>query len=729
MAFEKKPCEPEPVVEPGELAALLAPGGAVSRVLPGFEDRPEQVQMIEAVGKALTDEQVLLVEAGTGVGKSLAYALPAALWARRTGQRVVISTGTINLQEQLTGKDLPLVSRALKPILGSELNFVLVKGRANYLCQRRLAVRLRQRALVEIDELSGVFEALADWALSSVDGSRSDLDMAVPEGAWELVCSDADACLGRRCPSRDDCFFARARREAEQAELLVVNHHLLFADLALRSELAGRTRQTVLPAFSHLVLDEGHGVEDVAAGFFGLQLTRTGVLRSLGRLAPTGRCRPSGLLAELNVQTGVLASGGGPAGSGGPLAQQVGEARRAFDRAFDALVEFAEWREQAGNSSGERRLRLTAAVMAEPAWSMVHEAFAQAGWQTEKLAVELSGLIDRLEDLVEDEGRAAEGRAGVRRLLGMAEAARRLVDEELGDQVRWVELPGQAGGRFVKLAEAPLSVADRLVEALFEPLHSVVVTSATLSVGDSFNYLAERLGIDSLEPERVSRLQLNSPFDYPSQARLAVPSDAPIPTEGGFEDWLPEAVFQLVRASRGGALVLFTAWGLMTRSFVLVRDRLEELGFEPLCQGEAPRDRLLARFRDNPSSVLFGTDSFWQGVDVAGDALRLVVVTRLPFDVPTEPLIQARAERIEEAGKSSFAYFSLPRAVLRLKQGFGRLIRSIGDRGAVVVLDRRLTSKPYGRRFLASLPAATRVDGTLDAICDHLTEFFSDLRD
>jgi ATP-dependent DNA helicase DinG len=314
----------------------------------------------------------------------------------------------------------------------------------------------------------------------------------------------------------------------------------------------------------------------------------------------------------------------------------------------------------------------------------------------------------------------------VRRLQDLAETFRCLAEQEAGEQVRWVELPARSGSRHVRLAAAPLSVSAKLDSTLFQAMRSVVITSATLSVGGAFDYLTGRLGVDRSPAERVRCLQVDSPFDYPRQAVLAVVRDGPLPTEPAFEDWLPGAVSALVGASRGGALVLFTAWGTMTRVFELVRDDLERLGLEALCQGQAPRDRLLQRFRQNPSSVLFGTDSFWQGVDVVGDALRLVIIGRLPFDVPSDPLFQARVEQIESGGVNAFSAFSLPRAVLRLKQGFGRLIRSRSDRGAVVLLDRRVADRSYGRRFLASLPPAAPLSGGLDEVCPVLARFLAD---
>jgi ATP-dependent DNA helicase DinG len=717
MAGPPTTAQSEAVFDPGELAALLARGGAVDRILDDFEERDEQRAMVEKVGRAFDRQQVLLVEAGTGTGKSLAYALPAALWARRTGQRVVISTGTINLQQQLINKDLPLVLRAL----GGELDFVLIKGRANYLCRRRLAERLRQQTLLQTDGVDEVHRWLSDWAERSRDGSRSDLERPVPAEAWEQVCADADACLGRRCPLREDCFFVRARRAAEDAALLVVNHHLLFADLALRLELDDWSNRAVLPPFERVVLDEGHALEDVASGFFGLQLTRSGALRTVGRVLPAAR--KGGLLAELEAELGAL--GAGPTGGGtGATAALAGELRRALADAFDALVDFGEQR-ILRSGGGERKLRLDGAALGSGGWVPVREAFGQAAWQADKLAVELERLSEQLDNLREGDGGSAEGRAGARRLGAMADACRQLTEPDLDGWVRWVELPARPGGRFAKLALAPLVVADKLDESLFGPQRTVVITSATLAEGGSFDYLAGRLGLDGLESGRLQRLQVDSPFDFARQARLAVPDDMPPPGTPEFERRLPDAVMRLATASRGSALVLFTARGLMERTFELTRDALVQAGLQPLCQGHQPRDRLLERLRDEPGGVLFGTDSFWQGVDVVGDALRLVIITRLPFDVPSEPLVQARAEQVAAGGRSAFAHYSLPRAVLKLKQGFGRLIRSRADRGAVVVLDPRLVQRRYGRRFLGSLPAATRVTGGLAAVESVLRDLFA----
>lgn len=703
---------------------MLGVAGEVSRELAGFEHRAGQVEMARAVAVAFCKERVVVVEAGTGVGKSLAYGLPAALWARQSGRPVVISSATINLQEQLVHKDLPLVAR----VLGGELEVVLVKGRANYLCRRRLEDATRQRLLVERGAADRQLAALADWAEQSGDGSRSDLPFRVDEAVWSEVCSDADACLGRRCPHRGSCFFACARQAAERAQLLVVNHHLLFADLALRLKRDNWKQRAVLPAFERVVLDEAHGLEDAASSFFGVRITRAGALRTLSRLrAPRAeRGVLSELAGEVAGTAGALAAGRGQrlaSEAGATVAPLVAKARDAYRRAFDALEAMVCGLAR-GPLRGDARLRLTGEVHGHEAWCGVRESFAEAAGLAVHLAAGAERLIEGLAESELDEGRVAEACAAVLRVRELADATRHLIHEDPDGAVRWAEAD-RRGRRRCSMVSAPLEVAGLLNQVLFEQMDTAVLTSATLSVGGSFDFLCARVGVDRQPDERVQTLLVDSPFDYASQVRLGLPDDLPPPDLPQFEQALPEAVFQVVAATGGHALVLFTSWSLMTRVHHLIGERLEELGIEVLCQGEAPRDRLLNRFREDPSSVLFGTDSFWQGVDVIGPALRSVIVTRLPFDVPDEPLVQARREALEREGRSAFATFILPRAVLKLKQGFGRLVRARSDWGAVVVMDTRLAGRSYGKRFLASLPPATRLAGGLQEICDRIADFFA----
>jgi len=704
-------------IVPGKLAELLQPGGRLSRLLDGYEQRPGQVRMLEQVCRLLERGGVLAVEAGTGVGKSLAYGIPAAAFALARGRRVVISSATINLQEQLVGKDLPLVGR----LLGRSLRFELVKGRGNYLCRRRLADAWRRLHVSQGPADGEQLARLVSWAENSDDGSLASLDFRVDEELWERVSSDADACLGMRCPRRGECFFARARARAERAQLLVVNHHLLLADLAVRLDSGNWEKRAVLPSFGHLVVDEAHELEDAASSFFGVRITARGMARLLGRLA--GRRGRAGLLDDLAREIESL--GGALAGgraqrlrqSTGELQQQAREVEQAYRRGLEQLGQLLQERRQQGTESKLRLDRLSG----DDYPAEVDSSLREAADRLRQLAGQVALLVERLGELGQEESVSAEALAWVERARLLAEHTDLVFSREADEQVRWAE--SQRGGQ-ASLHAAPVELAPLFRQVLFENMEAVVLTSATLTVGGDFEFFHERLGLDGLPPQRLVELVVESPFTYREQARLAIPADLIPPGQPGYEQALADAVVQAVAVSGGAALVLYTSWGTMRRVAERVAGRLGELGLQLLVQGQARRDELLERLRQGGGVVLFGVDSFWRGIDVVGPALRHVVITRLPFDVPGEPLIEARGERLEARGLSAFRHFSLPRAVLRLKQGFGRLIRSRGDRGVVTLLDRRVLERSYGREFLASLPPARRLVGPAEDVFDELAEFF-----
>jgi len=689
---------------PELVQGFLDDAGPLARALGGtYEPRPGQVRMAHAVGEALAGNKLALLEAGTGTGKTFAYLVPAVLHALGTGERVVVSTATKHLQEQIAAKDAPLLARALEAEGRGTLRLAVVKGRGNYVSLRRAEEAARLSGMDFGNEREAAEVArLLEWVEGTAHGERSELSPPPSSEAWEHVASQADNCLGLKCPRYRDCHYYAARHKAAQAQVIVVNHSLLFADLAIKGEL-GFKSPAVLPPFSRVILDEAHHVERAAGDHFGAQLTRIGALRALGRLARQRNHR-RGALGTLQRRLLKL-SGEAPARLARqiedvllPLRLRCGERlEQAFEGIAHALAE-----ELVGYAQIRQRLGADLGPLGEPLTEL-HES--------------LSLLVTRL-GRFSDEARAILPEREQERLLGPlkeVEGATRRLKRTAGavstiqsyspEVVRWVEVtPRRNKAPRISLHAVPLQVGSALREALFDRAATVVLCSATLTIQGRFTFLEQRLGLAQLDPARLLREVVASPFDYGRQALLAVPGDLPFPNRGEYDALSAQLIAQLLRRSQGRAFVLFTAYSALRRARALLGGALAGEGFTLLAQGELSRGELLARFRDSPQAVLLGTDSFWEGVDVAGDALTLVVIARLPFRVPTEPLQEARAEAIERRGGNAFLELQLPEAVLKLKQGFGRLIRRQDDRGCVVVCDRRIVAKWYGRVFFESLP-------------------------
>ena len=644
---------------PEAAGAVFASGGALARAAEGdfeYEARPQQVEMAQAVAAALEGHRHLVVEAGTGVGKSLAYLVPLILHAKRAGVRTLVSTHTISLQEQLVGKDLPLLENRL----GVAFRVALVKGRMNYLCLRRLArARQHQRELFA-EGLGEELERLRAWADETADGSLQELRRPPSPEAWSAVCAEHGNCLGAKCPERKRCFLQRARARMQDADVLVANHHLLFSDLALRREGA-----SFLPDAAAIVLDEAHTVEDVASEHLGLRLSPHGFEHWLRRLfAPDSG---KGLLGYLRA---------------GPAAQTT-------TRLWDAVADlFHEVPRAAGLAARESQKTVPGPLALE---SAVPDLLRE-------LAAQLGALIDDLED--QDD----ESRAELRHLRGVGLALGGMLEaflaQSLPDHVYWIEREGRR--RQLVLHSAPIEVAPLLRDALFGQIPSVTLTSATLAVGGRLDYFRDRLGAGA----DCATLCLGSPFDHARQMRLHVAENAPDPKDkAAFAEAVAKGVLRWALKTRGRAFALFTSDELLKRTAQALRAPLEDAGLTLLAQGEGlARRAMLETFRKNEGYVLFGLDSFWMGVDVRGDALSNVILTRLPFAVPDHPIVAARLKRIKEKGGDPFREYSLPEAVLKFRQGFGRLLRSQTDEGIVVVLDSRLLTKWYGRVFLRSLP-------------------------
>jgi ATP-dependent DNA helicase DinG len=611
--------------------------GRLAHVLPGYEERPVQRELSEAVGRVLRDGGLLLAEAGTGTGKTLAYLHPAAT----LGRRVVVSTGTKNLQEQLVNKDIPLLARAL----GRDLNVAVMKGRANYLCLLRLRSFAEAGSFRRVDEIP-LFRAVEAWAPRTQTGDRAEIpDLPDSADFWRELSAASENCIGQACPEFDACWITRMRQRALEADIVVVNHHLLCADLAVKDGSYGH----VIPEYDSVVLDEAHLLEDVATQYFGVQVS----------------------------------------------SHRLDELARDVERELKA----------ASLDAREVRAELEALRhRAEGLFRLLSRATGQRltpGWMPPRFEEEASALLLRLEGLRTAVLALPERPEAVTALAGRAGSLREelafLLAAAEDSHVYFVE----TRGRGVLLRATPIDVSEPLRELLFDRVRAAVLTSATLAVDGGFEYLKARLGIRPSEEQALA-----SPFDYERQAVLYVPRAMPEPRSPAFVERAAEEVLRLVRASRGRAFVLFTSYANMNAVAERIAGVLE---YPLLMQGEAPKGVLLEAFRSTPGAVLLATASFWQGVDVAGEQLSCVIVDKLPFASPSDPVVAARIERLKARGEDAFGAYQVPVAVLMLKQGLGRLIRTAADRGILAVLDSRLLSRPYGRRFLASLPPARLV--------------------
>lgn len=654
--------------------AILGDGGRIAKKLPGYEPRPQQLEMAGAVAAAFENGKHLLVEAGTGVGKSFAYLVPAIERVTRQGGRVVISTHTIALQEQLVEKDIPF----LRSVFPEEFTAVLVKGRSNYIGLRRLArASAKQGALFDGKGQRAELWAIEDWAYKTTDGSLSDLPQQPGGAVWERVKSDADDCLGRKCPQFNACFYQRARRRAANAQLLIVNHALLFSDLAVRARGAA-----ILPAYEYVVLDEAHTVERVAGDHLGFGTSNVQIRYLLNTLHSerTGR--------------GVLA-----AGKGQSAAPTVREVRRVVEEYFAELL---VWSSRQRNWNGRLREPPPVSQIVTPAMVELRDRLrdVREELQNEEDRLEFAGLIERCKEVA---GAVADWHE--QRTEGWVYWMASTGSGESGASHGAPESsPAMFGSRTrVTLAARPLDVGAELKAALFDKIKSAVLTSATLTTptDDPFAYLRGRLGLSD-----ATSLALGSPFDYRRQLTVHVEANLPEPSD--MPSFMPaacEAIKKYTLKSAGRAFVLFTAYGLLRTCAERLADFFAEHDMPLLVQGSGmPRSLMLEKFRSMPRSVLFGTDTFWTGVDVPGEALSNVIIVKLPFAVPNEPMIEARIEQIRQAGGNPFMEFQVPEAVLKFRQGVGRLIRTKTDTGIVVILDPRVVSKPYGKQFLAALP-------------------------
>lgn len=716
-----------------EILSFYLQEGELASNLSEYEYRPEQVSMAEEVIRAFNEDQIAVIEAGTGTGKSLAYLVPAIKWSLQNRERIVVSTNTINLQEQILYKDLPL----LREKAGLEFKSELMKGRQNYICLRRLEYINRESLWLETEKDRKTFQMILDWVGKTTDGSLSDFNAPPSGDVWERVCSEPETCLRTRCSHYEDCYFYQARRRAARADILVVNHHLLMADLALRKTTRNYTAAAVLPPFKRIIFDEAHNVENVATNHFTIKITRRGLLYYLRRMAhrPAGH-KERGLL--FNLAEKIFSLEGWQHSKRilqivenirGEVIPNLYSVAGLVNAEFSSLSgEFVSLFQEKGIDYEENIvLRITNEVEQDPFWQDVFSDFkiriTTAIYRFVSLIKSLSGDLLNMSEKKQDEIRETLVEINaLREKLEVVVSFLNFFHEASEGFCKWIEYkPSRLKSpESLILNIALIDVRESMRKAIYNVNRTIVLTSATLTVANRFDYILDLLGLVSLKEsedgkernadlmpplkERLETLQLGTSFDFDKQAFVGVATDLPDPSNPEFQGALEHGILKAIHISKGGAFILFTSYRLMDNLFKALSPLIHDLGYPCFCQGSESRHKLLQKFIREKNAVLFATASFWEGVDVKGESLKCLVITKLPFRVPTEPLLQARAEALQADGRDPFQELDLPHAVIKFKQGFGRLIRSRKDRGAVLIFDRRVAMKSYGRSFLISLP-------------------------
>ncbi|WP_408954498.1 ATP-dependent DNA helicase [Natroniella sp. ANB-PHB2] len=684
-------------LELDRIKEFFAPDERLASFFPKYEYRPEQQRMAMKITDVFKQKKHLLIEAGTGTGKSLAYLVPSIFSSLIEEEKIIISTNTINLQEQLINKDIPL----LQEVFELDFKAVLVKGRRNYICLRRLIQyeKHAQLAADKYDKLSKINQ----WILKTETGCRSDLDFKIEFKLWEQISSKSELCLRGNCAYYEQCHFMFARKEIEEADLLIVNHHLLFADLALRKEQDLEEQTAVLPYYKKVIFDEAHNIEEVATNYLGLKLSQEGIVKFLQSLYNSEE--GLGVLLQLRLASSKLKD---------ELKQRfqkridndlVPLVRRLTDRVhslFNQLINFLE-----DNFKGYK-VRLTEEVRGKKLWQKAIKIeienflldLSSLRQGLEKTFEELAVTEDELEDF---EVLAIELAAKIEFFTKINQTIEEIVNNPQEDYVYWLERNADN----CSFCSAPLDISKELEINLLEKMESIIFTSATLTVDNSFDFISKNLGLQNFA---VDTLKVGSPFDYRNQLQAGVIKDLPNPKNESFIKEVVKAVKDIVQTRKGNSLVLFTSYWMLNQVYQQLSDQLDQLKINHLyCQGMKSRHQLIEEFKANQKSLLLGTASFWEGVDIPGEQLSCVVIVKLPFLVPTDPVIAAKIEALENNGENAFFNYMLPKAVIKFRQGIGRLIRSKQDQGWVIILDNRVISKSYGSIFLKSFPSDSQI--------------------
>ena len=697
-------------VDAEKAGEYISDGGRLSKISENFEERPVQIELLENIVKTFNENKIAVFEAGTGVGKSFSYLIPSVLWALENNERVVVSTGTISLQQQLCEKDIPFVEK----ILEKKIKYVLMKGRQNYICRRRLVDAASILDLFEDDTQE--LKKIAEWAENSATGSKSDLSFMPSENVWTKVNSESDACMGMRCPFHKDCFVMKVRKEAAGANLIVVNHHLLFADIQSRINGSGYDDAAVLPPYRHIVFDEAHGIESAATSFFSESVNKFKIYKLVNPMYRKRKNNASGYLCTI----ALLSSEEEKADNAHEITVAIKNSLLNVELAAKDLL---------GDEYTMRLFEGTARNFG-PLLVSLNELIKNISLFNDLVMQIMEGVNDDDKDVPA----FFEAKIILRRLQDVVCLLKDfIVWDEKRDCVFWVQKKhlspamikekDDENSDYFTFTQTPLDISKLMSSGVFEQMESVICTSATLKTGRDFNYWMRRTGVNYSERERVLCGEYISPFPYHKNMLFAVPSDAPLSGSMEFQQYIETALSALIQAAEGRTLVLFTSYESLKSAHKTVSLKLRGFTGRIMKQGDDDNGKLLDAFKKEKESVLFATDSFWQGIDIPGESLSQVIIVKLPFTVPNDPVFVARAEAIEKKGGSSFMELSVPEAVIKYRQGIGRLIRRSDDKGVVVVLDRRIYEKRYGQIFIASMPDCKKIYEPLSEITKKINAF------
>lgn len=696
-------------VDSFKLLQLLKPGGKISSLFDHYEERESQAVMLETVIESFNKNTISIIEAGTGIGKSLAYLIPVFRWIDKNDERVVISTATINLQQQIVENDAVLAAK----ICNTHPNFSIVKGRNNYICHKRYYETVEENLL--FNENNEELRVIGQWLETTKTGDRSDLSFYPQDDLWGSICSEADLCTGIRCPWHEKCFVLRARRRAAGSNVLVVNHHLLFSDLSMRrNKNSGFNEPAVLPPFQRIIFDEAHNIEKSASSYFSESFSYLTINKYLNRIIRVVRGKRIGLYYYIK-KTYKLQNKS--------FAKIPGMAKKILLAAENLNIEILSLLSKTGsilfddlinNKDRTNPFDLIKTLMGSLLeFNDLWEAF-------------LSGMD---ESILESDS-VYECKVLIGRLNGIASICDSFTHyKEKKELIFWLDKFKTVKGKFyIKFIITPLDISPIMIDAVYRQYKTVVFTSATLTVNSSFEYWKSRIGISSYKEREIVELSLPSPFNYEENVLLGIPKNLPLPNEDSYVDSISHFILKLLLISGGHALILFTSHSMLKEVHKIVSEKITGGGIKVFFQGQDDRKRLLDSFLEDSKSTLFATNSFWEGIDAPGSALELVVICRLPFSVPTDPILMARIKAIEDKGGNPFFELSLPEAVMRFRQGFGRLIRKNTDKGIVVVLDSRIIIRNYGQYFINSIPKTLTSVGASFQVLNDIERFLGKIR-